>query len=665
MPGPSIVVRVLGDLKGFANSAAAAGKTAQSASSRINGAFASTLGLLNRTGVLGPFGEAIASVDEQLMGMAGRAKSVGQTMMGLGGVVAGAGVGFAALGSKDQAAHGQLQAAIEATGKSYEDYGDQVEKAIKHQEHFGDTANQTQDALRVLTQATGDPAKALQMLSTATDLAAAKHEGLSEAATQLGKVYNGNAKLLKEFGITVTKTGNTQKAVTTATGQAERADRALASAKRHLADIELLDAGKKKLTTAEAIRLRDAQQKVRDATAAAVEAHQKLTAAQQAAQGATKGHGQAVDELAAKLKGQGAAAADTFTGKMDAIKAKVEDAAASFGQKYGPAITAAGAVTTVVGGVIDATSGIVRKFGEAQKAAEAAQLAATAAAGAETTAMEAEAGAAAAADAASLPLIATIGLIVLAVAALVAIGYVIYRNWTTIWTAIKAATMAVFNWIKTNWPLLLAILTGPIGLAVLLIVRHWNTIWNALKSVFNWIKTNWPLLLAILTGPIGIAVLAIVKNWDKVKDGFTTVKNWIVARWNDLISFFTGIPGRIASLATHMFDGIANAFIEAINAIIRVWNGLQFKIPGFHAGPVHFGGFTLGVPDIPTIPHLAAGGLITSDGLIYAHAGEVVSPAPTGAGGPAMVINDAHFSSEVDVELLMRKAAWAVQTARV
>jgi hypothetical protein len=39
-----------------------------------------------------------------------------------------------------------------------------------------------------------------------------------------------------------------------------------------------------------------------------------------------------------------------------------------------------------------------------------------------------------------------------------------------------------------------------------------------------------------------------------------------------------------------------------------------------------------------------------------------VAPART---GPAVVVNDAHFSSEVDVELFMRRAAWVVQTARI
>jgi hypothetical protein len=53
-------------------------------------------------------------------------------------------------------------------------------------------------------------------------------------------------------------------------------------------------------------------------------------------------------------------------------------------------------------------------------------------------------------------------------------------------------------------------------------------------------------------------------------------------------------------------------------------------------------------------------------GLALLHAGETVTPAGTPArSGPAVVITNAHFASEVDVDLFMRRAAWAVQTQRI
>jgi hypothetical protein len=528
MAGPSIVVRILGDAKALGAAFTASSKTAESAAARMHGAFSSVLGTLNQSGVLGPFGDSLASVDAAMGKIAEHGRTIGTVMLGVGGAVAGVGLGLQALGSKDQAAHQQLQAAVAATGASYDDYSKRVEEAIKHQERFGDTANQTQDALRVLTQATHDPTKALDLLSTATNVAAAKHEDLTSAATQLGRVYNGNTKLLKEYGIVVDK-------------------------------------------------------------------HTHLTAAGQTA----------TEALAKVTAGQASAAADTFSGKIKALTTSVEDSAASFGQKYGPAITAAGAATTLLGGLTETAGAVMSTFRTTTEVATAATAAQTVATEAQSVALEGEAAAAVTADAASLPLIATVGLIVLAVAALGAVAYVVYRNWNTIWTNMKRIVVDVWDWIKNNWPLLLAILLGPFAVAVLEITRHW--------------------------------------------DGF--------------VGFFTALPGRIASVAAHMWDSIVGAFRTVLNAIIDLWNQLHFTLPKVDILGVHIGGETIGVPHIP---HLAQGGLITQSGLVYAHAGEAITPAPASAlRGPAVNMEHVTFSTEVDVESFMRKTAWMIQTQRI
>src|SRR5262245_9096634 len=184
------------------------------------------------------------------------------------------------------------------------------------------------------------------------------------------------------------------------------------------------------------------------------------------------------------------------------------------------------------------------------------------------------------------------------------------------WAA--AATAAAVATIAANAPL---ILIGAViaGLAFLIIknwdkikavtVAVWHVILGAIQAVWNWIKKNWPLLLAILLGPIAIAVTLIAKNWDKIKAGASAVHRWIVDRFNAVLSFFKGLPGKIARVASGMWDGISNAFRGAINFIISAWNRLEFRIPGFDPpgpGP-KFSGFTLGVPDIPL---LAQGGIV-------------------------------------------------------
>jgi len=744
------MVRVLGDLSNLSKSFKDAASKGSEAAASLHQGFSGALAVLNRTGVLGPFGEALSGIDEAIETVAKHAKDIGPAMMGIGGALAGVGAGLAVLGSHDQAAHQQLQAAVEATGADYDDYAKRVDAAIKSQEKFGHTAAQTQDALRILTQATGSPAKALQYLSTASDLAAAKHEGLAEAAQQLGKAYNGSARLLKEFGVEAGVKGPAAaKALESATKAAAVADEASAAAKQrladlearlnvqhkitqvstagvaaaqdrlalaqqHLADVQAVLSTKQKITVSDQIRLRNAQeavtraqgglttaqekyraavqkahqpvgltlaqqqalrnaqQKVAETAEKAKEAHAKLAGAQTTAGKAAHQQGDMMTALSNKLHGQASAAADTFTGKLAAIKAHLEDAAAEFGQKYGPAITAAGSVMAGLGGAITATQGILKAFTSTQKAAEAATEAVK-------VAEETQA-------AASWLSLGPILLIIAAIAALVAIGYVIYRNWTTIWNAIKLAVVVVWDWIKANWPLLVGILLGPIGIAAALIYKYWKQIWDGIQAVWHWIVANWPLLLAILTGPIGLAVRWIVQNWGAivnffagilaaigrvmagayhaVTDAFVKAFDWVKGKADAVGGWFAGIPGAIAKAFVGVVEAISGPFRTAFDAISDAWNStigaVSFKIPGWVPG-LGGKGFSM-----PHMPHLAQGGLITSTGVVFAHAGEVISPAPqTPRSGPAVVITNAHFTNDVDIETFMRKASWYVQTARI
>jgi phage-related protein len=135
----------------------------------------------------------------------------------------------------------------------------------------------------------------------------------------------------------------------------------------------------------------------------------------------------------------------------------------------------------------------------------------------------------------------------------------------------------VFNWVKENWPLLLAIITGPIGLAVLAITKNWDTIKGAISAVIEWVKTNWPLLLAIITGPIGLAVLAVVRNWDSIKNTFIAVKDRVVETIGNLVENFRT---RFENIKTN----VGNAF----QAIRDRWEAVKNRVLAAVAAVVEF-----------------------------------------------------------------------------
>lgn len=126
---------------------------------------------------------------------------------------------------------------------------------------------------------------------------------------------------------------------------------------------------------------------------------------------------------------------------------------------------------------------------------------------------------------------------------------------------------------------------GPIGLiiaavagAVALIIANWETVkravgavwaWiqGAVNNVINWIKANWPLLLGILMGPIGIAIAWIIQNFSKVKAFISGVWNNIKAGASAAWGFIRGVFGGVAGWFGSMFSG-------ALNAVKNVWNGI-------------------------------------------------------------------------------------------
>ncbi|MFD9633624.1 phage tail tape measure protein [Streptomyces violascens] len=102
--------------------------------------------------------------------------------------------------------------------------------------------------------------------------------------------------------------------------------------------------------------------------------------------------------------------------------------------------------------------------------------------------------------------------------------------------------------------------------------------------VVNFIKSHWPLLLAILTGPIGIAVLLIVKYWDKIKDAFVTAYHAVIDTALSLVAWVAGLPARIlaalVSLGKSLWHWATDAFTQAKNAATTVAGGLITWVTG-------------------------------------------------------------------------------------
>jgi tape measure domain-containing protein len=145
-------------------------------------------------------------------------------------------------------------------------------------------------------------------------------------------------------------------------------------------------------------------------------------------------------------------------------------------------------------------------------------------------------------------------------------------------------------------------------------IALWDTVggvftgaWDAIKGVveggISWILDHLGdfgrIAIGVMTGGLSELALFLWNHWEDIKNG-------VVTGFWAIIDFITGLPAQIANAASGMWDGITNAFRDALNWLIDLWNGLEFEIPGFDTPIGSWGGFTLGVPDIP---HIAAGAI--------------------------------------------------------
>ena len=203
---------------------------------------------------------------------------------------------------------------------------------------------------------------------------------------------------------------------------------------------------------------------------------------------------------------------------------------------------------------------------------------------------------------------------------------------TVAWNAVCAIATTVTAALGAA----IAFLTSPIGLVVLaiaaliaagvLLYKHWDTvkaqasaIWNGIKSVID------TVVRAIQTG-INTTIGKIQNSW---KNTWTSVKNTTSQIFNDM---WAAIKSTINAILSGV-ESMANGVVRAINKMVDALNNLHFDIPDWVPG---LGGksFGLNIPHIPTvsIPRLAQGGFVRANTPQLAmigdnrHQGEIVAP---------------------------------------
>jgi len=373
--------------------------------------------------------------------------------------------------------------------------------------------------------ATHDGKKALDLLSTAEDIARFKHIDLTQASKMLTMAMTGSQRATKQLGLSV-------QAVTT------QQDAAYAA---HKKQIEALQAQEKA-----AGKLTDSQKEQYQAQKDQIDLDYKAAKANAVLQDHMV-TGQKVIELTTqKLHGQAQAYSETAAGAHERFTASMDELQVQLGKMLLPAITR----------VTDAMAGLAEFF---TKHTALAKILIAGIAGITAVVVPLIAAVKAWSVAqAALDVVLTANPIGAIIIGLVALGAALVVAWK------KSETFR--DIVKGTWD---AVKTAGSTLVQFVTV----TIPAAFQTALNWVRQHWPEIATLLAGPFAPLVALATDGFgirSRFEAALTGMKNFAASIIGNIAGFFGDLPGRIGG-------AIGDGAKKIKDAVLKVFDVL----PGF------------------------------------------------------------------------------------
>jgi hypothetical protein len=239
-----------------------------------------------------------------------------------------------------------------------------------------------------------------------------------------------------------------------------------------------------------------------------------------------------------------------------------------------------------------------------------------------------------------------LGPVSLIIAGLIAVGVGLYLLWTrsrtfrviveAAFNGVKFAVMAVVNWFA-----------GPF-------TRFFTVqIPGVFTWLLRWLRANWPLIVGILTGPVGLAVVLILRHWNTIKAG---IANAVGAVGRTITGAWGAVWRTAVSIATSAGGSIINGLKGGMMAAIRGIGGwVKSAVVDPIVGAVkHF----FGIRSPSTVMEGIGGNLV--QGLMRGLAGNGLAIAKTVFGGVPAALGAIVSKGFVSLAALPKKALSAI-----
>jgi TP901 family phage tail tape measure protein len=247
-----------------------------------------------------------------------------------------------------------------------------------------------------------------------------------------------------------------------------------------------------------------------------------------------------------------------------------------------------------------------------------------------------------------------IGIIVLAIGALVAAVVYAYNNFDWFRTGVDAAWQGIqtaisYAWenvIKPIWDVIWWYIENVLIRYIKIMFTIYKTIFEALAAIVMWawnsvIKPVWDAIYSVIVNVLIPAIQLYLSIWQAVFNGVVSALSWA---WGGISGVFDSLKSGIGSVAdwfgeqvgriTGFFSGIADtisgAFSGAFQAIKDLWNstlgGKGFTVPDIPGVPgrgqtfsfpeFHDGGMVMGRPGVEVPAILEAGEYVLSRQMV-------------------------------------------------
>jgi hypothetical protein len=630
MAGKTVAITFLGNTAQLEASMASASATSDAMASNFSkaaddvttkgGSLATKLGSqLSSWGI--PFGKTIENAGTKFENLETKGQKFGSIMRGIGAVsvVALAGIAAEAIHVYDafSVAETQYENSAKNAGESQKSVTATIKAAVPAGQALGFTNTQVVTSLNAFAIAGVTGQKAIKDLAAAQDLARAKNISLADATNIVVKATAGSTRGLTALGINADVGNGKLTALATA-------HTAVSNAQLHLQQTqEKVNAG--------LLKGIPAAQALTDAHRTLAQAQEKLSKDQQASN-------DIIDAVIKHTNGAADAYGKTLAGQMAVAQATIHNTASELGGKLAPALTE---VVKIGGQVL-----------EWVLSNKPAMIALGAVVG--------------------TVLVVAIGTFTAGLIASTAAGV----------ASAAAAVAAGAAWVVAMAPVLVPILAivaafAVVGAAIYELVTHWKTVFDSIKMVVldavGFIKNNWQTILEIITGPVGLIVMVWQHFHDQIIGFFRDAASQVTGVWNDVVGFFTGLPTKIINGLGNLGSLLVGGGRDIVSGLIKgigdswgdVWNFIKSKLTGLMGSVLGFfgihspstvfagiggnlmKGLAVGINDTASVAHAAmsaatstlAPSLSASVGVSSAATGGSSQPAAasTGNAGPVIV----------------------------